>query len=301
MRNQGLRLRENVNGAIMNFVAIDVETANPDFASICQVGIAEFRDGVLRSTWESLVDPVDYFDAMNVSVHGIDEKTVRGAPKWQGAYELLLPKLKGNVVASHTAFDRAAIHRACEKNGLTPHNCAWLDTARVVRRAWPAFSRKGYGLANVTKHLNIEFQHHNAKEDARAAGEVLLRAIAKTGLTIEQWLERVEMPIDPDAEASIQRAGNPDGPLFGEKLVFTGALSMPRREAAQLASTAGCEVEDGVTRHTTVLVVGDQDISKLSGHEKSSKHRKAEELMARGQAIRIIGESDFRRLLSLTV
>lgn len=90
-----------------------------------------------------------------------------------------------------------------------------------------------------------------------------------------------------------------NGPLFGEKLVFTGSLSMPRSEAADAASTAGCEVETSVTKHTTVLVVGDQDIHRLSGHEKSSKHRKAEDLMKKGQQIRITGESDFQRLLGL--
>ena len=236
---------------------------------------------------------------MNVAVHGIDERAVRGAPKWQTVYELLAPWLQGHVVASHTPFDRAALSRACEKNGLPPHTCTWLDTARVVRRAWPAFAQKGYGLANVTKHLNIQFQHHNAKEDARAAGEVLLRAMAETGFTVEQWLDRTAKPINPLSTAPVSRPGNPDGPLFGEKVVFTGALSMPRREAADLAAAAGCEVDSGVTKHTTVLVVGDQDIARLSGHERSSKHRKAEELMAQGQGIRIIGESDFRRLLAL--
>jgi DNA polymerase-3 subunit epsilon len=281
------------------FVAIDVETANPDLASICQVGVAAFRDGALHSTWESLVDPETYFDAMNVAVHGIDESAVRGAPKWNTIYELLVPWLQGQVVASHTAFDRAALSRACEKNGLLPHRCTWLDTARVVRRAWPAFAQKGYGLANVTKHLRIEFHHHNAKEDARAAGEVLLRAIAKTGFTVEQWLDRTAKPINLLSTTPVLESGNPDGPLFGEKLVFTGALSMPRREAADLAAAAGCEVDGGISKHTTILVVGDQDIARLLGQEKSSKHRRAEELMAQGQSIRIIGESDFRRLLSL--
>ena len=283
----------------MNFVAIDVETANPDLASICQVGVAAFRDGALHSTWESLVDPESHFDALNVAVHGIDERAVRGAPKWNTIYELLVPWLQGQVVASHTAFDRAALSRACEKNGLLPHRCTWLDTARVVRRTWPAFAKKGYGLANVTKHLSIEFHHHNAKEDARAAGEILLRAIAKTGFTVEQWLDRTAKPINLLSLTPVSKSGNPDGPLFGEKLVFTGALSMPRREAADLAAAAGCEVDSGISKYTTVLVVGDQDIARLSGQEKSSKHRKAEELMAQGQRIRIIGESDFRRILSL--
>ncbi len=49
-----------------------------------------------------------------------------------------------------------------------------------------------------------------------------------------------------------------------------------------------------VTKHTTLLVVGDQDLRKLNGQEKISKHRKAEQLIAKGQALRILGESDFK-------
>lgn len=168
-------------------------------------------------------------------------------------------------------------------NPLDLREFIWLDTARVVRRAWPEFSQKGYGLANVTRHFGIEFRHHDAKEDARAAGEVLLRAVAATGLSVEHWLERAVRPIHAGDSASIARDANADGPLFGEKPVFTGALSMPRREAADAASMAGCEVEAGVTKHTTVLVVGDQDIHRLSGQEKRSKHRKAEDIMKKGQ------------------
>ena len=65
-------------------------------------------------------------------------------------------------------------------------------------------------------------------------------------------------------------------------LVFTGALSIPRHEAADAAAAAGCRVDDSVTKHTTLLVVGDQDLRVLNGHEKSSKHRKAEMLIAKG-------------------
>lgn len=283
----------------MDFVAIDVETANPDFSSICQVGVAAFRDGQLVDSWESLVDPDDYFDEINVSIHGITERAVRGAPKWPSIHELLGKWLNGRIVVSHTHFDRAALTRISEKNQLAPYGCTWLDSARVVRRTWPDFAQGGYGLANVAKHLKIDFSHHNAKEDARAAGEILLRAVSETGLSVEQWLDRVKQPINPETGKVITRDANPDGQLYGEKLVFTGALSMPRRAAADAAAAAGCEVDGGVTKHTTLLVVGDQDIQRLSGHEKSSKHRKAEELIAKGQNIRIIGESDFQRLLAI--
>ena len=70
---------------------------------------------------------------------------------------------------------------------------------RVVRRAWPEFSKSGYGLTNVAAHFGIEYRAHDALEDARCAGELLLRAIDETGLSPEQWLVRVEQPIDPNA------------------------------------------------------------------------------------------------------
>ena len=57
----------------MYFVVIDVETANPDPSSICQVGVASFREGQLHGSWESLVNPEDYFDGINLAIHGIDE------------------------------------------------------------------------------------------------------------------------------------------------------------------------------------------------------------------------------------
>jgi len=65
------------------FVAIDVETANADLASICQVGVAVFRNGSVVDSWSSLIDPQAYFDDINISIHGIDEEAVRGAPTWR--------------------------------------------------------------------------------------------------------------------------------------------------------------------------------------------------------------------------
>jgi DNA polymerase-3 subunit epsilon len=279
----------------MDFVVVDVETANAGFSSICQVGMAFFRDREYVRSWSSLVDPYDYFDAINVSIHGIDEEAVRGAPMWPSVYRELTALVGEAVVVSHSSFDRTAIFQACGRHSVEPPGFTWLDSARVVRRAWPLFSKNGYGLASVAKHFGIEFRHHDAAEDARAAGEILVRAMAETGLDVGAWLERV----DRHSLEPLTREASPEGPLLGQTVVFTGALSMPRREAADLAALAGCAVDASVTKSTTVLVVGDQDILRLAGQEKSTKHRKAEKLICEGQSIRIIGESDFRRLVAI--
>lgn len=281
----------------MDFTVIDVETANPNLASICQVGIAVFRDGKLHESWSSLINPLDYFDSMNVSVHGIDENMVLSAPSWAEVYQQILPFVTGQIVASHTPFDRTATFRASLKAGLQPFDCYWLDTARVARRAWSEFSRSGYGLKNLAAHCGITFTHHDALEDARAAGEILLRAVAETGSTVAEWCARVNQPLTPKVKAPIARQACPDGLLVGDVVAFTGALSITRSDAADMASAAGCEVGIGVTKQTTLLVVGDQDIERLAGMDRSAKHRKAEGLIAKGQNIRILGESDFLALL----
>ena len=67
-----------------------------------------------------------------------------------------------------------------------------------------------------------------------------------------------------------------------------------------IAAAIGFQVTSGVTKKITLLVVGDQDIKKLAGHEKSSKHRKAEKLIENGVPIRILKESDFKELARLS-
>jgi DNA polymerase-3 subunit epsilon len=284
-----------------SFHAIDVETANSDMASICQIGIISFEDGQIVSTWQSLINPEDHFEGMNVAIHGIDRRSVQDAPTFPQVSSKLVDLLSGQIVASHMPFDRVAMARVHDKYDLPILECTWLDTARVCRRAWSQFAQRGYGLANVASWAGIDFKHHDAEEDARAAGMILLRAVADTGITVSDWVTRSQRGISSlggsSSSESVARTGNPDGSLAGEVVVFTGALTMARREAADLAASAGCDVGNSVGKKTTVVVVGDQDLEMLAGHEKSSKHRKAEQCIERGQTIRIIGERDFRSLI----
>lgn len=279
----------------MKFIALDVETANADIASICQIGIAHFEDGRCCEKWESLVNPEDDFYSLNIDIHGIDESMVADAPTFPSLSEIVTKKLVNTVVVSHTPFDQTAIRLVFEKYGIELPVITWLDTARVVRRTWTDLSQRGYGLAPVAERLGIEFQHHNAAEDARAAGEILLHAMKETGLSVDEWVVRARKSISGARDA---RDGDPEGPFYGEVAVFTGTLSMVRREAADLAAAAGCDVGESVTKTTTLLIVGDQDVRKLVGHQKSSKHRKAEKLIEKGQSIRILRESDFRSIAS---
>ena len=286
---------------MVTFNAIDVETANADRASICQIGIVHVRDGVVVDRWQTLLNPEDWFDPWNVSIHGIHERDVRKSPTLPEVRDELRRRLRGSVLVSHTSFDRVAFERAMTRYDLEQLQVTWLDSARIVRRAWPErYGQRGYGLKNVAKGLGIAFRHHDALEDARAAAEVVIQASVAAEMGIEGWLRRSTRPIFASPTgAALRRDGNVEGALFGETLVFTGALVVPRREAADMAEAAGCDVAANVTKKTTLLVVGTQDKSKLKGYEKSRKHRKAEALIEKGAEIQILSESDFSEIMGV--
>ena len=234
----------------MDFVAIDFETANADMSSICQIGLASYKNGLLHEEWKTYIDPEDFFDEMNIAIHGINESTVKGAPTLPDIVNHIYNYMDSQIVVCHTHFDRVSLKQACIKYNLRLPTCTWLDSARVTRRTWEHFAWGGYGLANVCTNLGYQFSHHDALEDAKAAAHILLTAIEKTGIDLHGWLKRVEQPIDPSTY-NISREGNPEGFLYGEVLVFTGALDIPRREAADMAAKTGCTVANGVTRNTT--------------------------------------------------
>ena len=288
----------------MDYLAIDVETANADYSSICQIGIVEVHKGEFVDEWSTLVNPEAYFDSFNVSIHGITESDVENAPTFDTVYSELKNRISGRIAVHHMPFDKVAIRRACTENNLDNFEVNWLDSAKIVRRSWDDFAHKGYGLANIAQYLDIEFKHHDALEDAKAAAKIVQIACEKTGISIDEWLSQISPTRISDKKTSsssaytyyppnISKEGNKEGPLYGEKIVFTGSLSISRQKAAEIAAELGCDVKSNVSKKTTILVVGFQDISKLAGYKKSTKHRKAEKLIGKGVDIEILSENDF--------
>jgi DNA polymerase III subunit epsilon len=279
----------------MRYLALDVETANADYSSICQIGIVLCQDGQIIDKWSSLVNPEAYFDPFNISIHGITEKDVQNAPTFDTIHNLISEKITNQITVHHMPFDKVAVTRACLEYNLEIIQPKWLDSAKIARRTWEQFAYKGYGLANIANYLGIDFEHHDALEDAIAAARIVHHACQKTQRTIEDWLIRVGQPIFTyqGGSATVKLEGNSEGSLYGENLVFTGALSLTRKDAAKIAANLGCNVGNSISKNTSILVVGTQDATKLAGYEKSSKHRKAEELIQKGTSIKILSEKDF--------
>jgi len=286
-----------------DFVVIDVETANRGRHSICQIGIVGYRDGVECLAEETLVDPQDEFEPFNIAFHGISPQKVRGAPCYGDLHDWVAGHLHTRITVAHSSFDRSALRAACDRHGRPEIGCQWLDSIAVARRAWPGLP--SYKLGNLAKMFDIQFRHHDALEDARTAGLLVVRAMREGGGTIEDWLNHRPPPSRPAASArAFDRAPSPrrlavcEGPLSGQVVSMTGELSISRDAMADLIQAAGGAVSVTVTRKTTLLVVGVHEGWGLPRNHRSGKQVKAEAAAAAGQSIRVIDERELRALMA---
>jgi len=88
-------------------------------------------------------------------------------------------------------------------------------------------------------------------------------------------------------------------PLQGERVAFTGTLaSMTHRQAMELVEQHGGVAGQHVTHQTTLLVVGEEGWPLEADGRVSVKLDQARQMHERGEAIRIVSESEWLTLLS---
>ncbi|MBM6592918.1 exonuclease domain-containing protein [Microvirga pudoricolor] len=275
----------------MNYLVLDLETANSDCASICQIGIVHVEGGEIAGTVSRLVDPEDYFDPWNIKVHGIQPHQVAGQPAFPEVWRELAGLVEGRIVVTQGSFDRTAIHRACARYGLPITEANWLDNTTVVRRTWSQFAKRGYSLGNLANHFGIAFRHHDALEDAIATAHIFRRALDESGKTASQW--HAEIAGRASARASIVLQGVSGADFSGQSVVFTGRMRIKRAEAARLAAERGFSIESAMTPTTSLLCIGRE--GTVTG--KSAKEREAERLRAGGHPVSIVSEDEFWQML----
>ena len=174
----------------LTFNAIDVETANSDPWSICQIGIATFYNGTIIDTWSSLINPNTLFDWRNIRVHGIKPKHVNGQPTFCDVQGELKDRLENTFIVSHTLFDLKVITSSWDFYDLEQFQFTWLDSCKIAKYAWAkSKNEKGYGLKALAERLEISFNHHDALEDAIVSGKITVAACSDTNLSLEQIAE----------------------------------------------------------------------------------------------------------------
>lgn len=308
---------------MLDFTALDFETANSYRGSPCSVGLVRVRDGQAVESRHWLIRPPEgagWFDGRNISIHGITAEMVADAPRWKDILPSIVGFIGDDVVVAHNAgFDLGVIRYACALDNIEWPEIRFLCTLVMARRA---LALPSYRLPFIAESMGLTFDnHHDALADAtvvvqiaarlakeqqstnlleladalgvqvgRMAGGIYQGSVAvRTGSQGNRGFTPIEVNGDAD----------PGGYLYGRVVVFTGTLtSMTRDMARQECAKAGGIPAESTTKRTNVLVVGDINSPVLRpGSSFTGKARKAFELQERGQAIEVMTEDDFLRCL----
>lgn len=220
------------------FFALDVETANNDRGSICQIGVACVRLDNSIETWVTYVDPqVERW--VFTYLHGISARTVQGAPTFAEVLPVLRDALNGATVYQHSGFDRSAIAAACGNCGLPVPQWDWRDSVHLARAAWPELrGNGGHGLASLKQHLGLVFEHHDAGEDARAAAEVVLRAEGVQPVRTQPPVQTGRIAIADDEDFDLIEDSDDTVMVVREPSVAPmQSVAVPRQNAARHIGT----------------------------------------------------------------
>jgi DNA polymerase-3 subunit epsilon len=115
-------------------------------------------------------------------------RDVGRSPTWIDVQAGLRDFLERCTLASHTYFDRGAMSGANERYGLEPIPVVgWLDTCQIARKAWPHLPN--HKLTSLARNFGIAYEAHDATEDARCAGEILILAARCICLNLDELLE----------------------------------------------------------------------------------------------------------------
>jgi DNA polymerase III epsilon subunit-like protein len=305
---------------VLNYTALDFETANNYRGSPCAVGLVRVRDGLVVDERHWLIRPpeaVDWFAPFNMMLHGITPEMVADAPRWRYVLPAILDYVGDDVVVAHNAgFDVGVIRYACAVENIEWPAMKFLCTLVLARRA---FALPAYGLPFVTDVCGFTLDaHHDPLAEARAVVGIVNYLADREGASdVHDLAPRLKVRVG-HMESGIYKGsvctatGNaglviaeanpdadPDGYLYGRAVVFTGALmSMTRQMAWDEVVRAGGVSEKNTTKRTNVLVLGDFNPAHLRpGATYSGRARKAFELQDKGQDIELMTEDDFLRVL----
>lgn len=176
-----------------DFIAFDLETTgfHPRWAKIVEIAAIRFRhDGCEKGRFQQLVRPGEKIPPAAISVHGITDDMVAGAPCINEVLPRLTAYLSSDsplLVAHNAAFDQDFLANAALLHGISLPVLPVVDTLALARAGLP--NAPNYRLGTIAEVLGVEASRfHRAEADSETTKEVLLRLIDRMGLQTTQEL-----------------------------------------------------------------------------------------------------------------
>ena len=292
-------------------IFFDLEVLNQDPASICSIGIVEMVDQKVKSTYYSLVKPMNLsFDSFSYKVHQIKPKSLRNEKTFPEIWEEIKEYFQNSLVISHDIQGDMYHLRADFKKYSMPFPTLHMSCTNVLAHlVYPELTK--YNLHDLCEMHHYEFHAHHALEDAKATMFLYQQMLKEKGCeTLKELhnlyhLEFGEMKtnyyrnmISPEvAPQLLSMVQQEDAFLYHQSICFTGKLTMPKNILEEKTKDASAIMSHQVNMQTNYLVIGDRGYLKVRFGKKNKKVQKALQLKKQGQDIQIVREHEYLRML----
>lgn len=286
-----------------DYVVIDLETTGLDyeFDDIIEISGIRYQNGQETARYEQLVHIEYPLPSFITDLTGISNDMLVGCPNISQAISEFSLFLGPDIIIGHNInFDMHFLSVAYNRhlNRTLENKC--IDTMRISRKVIPELSH--HRLCDIAGYYGVPYEGaHRSSVDCEitnACYQIMRNAILSSYTETDfQALFTPHPKINKANAKNIQATVDnfdPDHPLYGKNVVFTGALSqMTRAEAMQIVANCGGICANGVTKNTNYLVVGTSDYISATGGKKTSKMLKVEQLRAKGYDVSTISEKTF--------
>lgn len=286
------------------YIVFDLETTGFDRLNdrIIEIAAIRYSSGAPAAVFHSFVNPQVAIPRTVTRLTGITQEMVCSTPAIEQLRDDFLTFVADLPIVGHnvSGFDVPFISAQMQislSNEL-------IDTLKLSRLAFPDL--ESHRLEYLKETLNLSNGgSHRATDDVETTNALLLACVEKgiplrsraSSTTKKYSHKTTSKDLQPRTDHL-----DPNHPFYGKNIVFTGDLSIPRREAAQLAVDFGAIVKSSVSSKTNYLVVGIQDPAAVGEKGTSSKEDAAMLLNDAGKAsIQFLSEREFLNLVAKAV
>lgn len=291
-----LHTRDHVR-EMQEYVVLDFETTgySPSSSSVIECGAVLVLGGNVVDTFHTLVKPPKRIPKKVSDLTGLTNEDLTDAPSADTVARRLRAFISDFPIMAHNAqFDADFLESLYEKAGITAR-IKYADTLELVQHVFPDLHRYSLGALIEEFHLSDCEQTHRALDDALCTQRLF--ALCADRLLHPPKTAEHRFPTDNFRNLCPQGEVPQDHPLNGKAVVFTGDLSIPREQAAQMAVNVGAVVRSSVSKKTDYVVVGAANLALVGSDGISTKEKTARQLAAAGVPIQIIDEQAFLALV----
>lgn len=304
------KLRDKGNSIIdfpNNYIIVDIETTglSSEWDSIIEVAAIEINNGEVVRKYQSFVEFEDELPELIIELTGITNDMLKGAPSAQEVITEFSDFIGDKIIVGYNVnFDINFLYDYFKLILGKDLKNDYIDCLRISRKLFP--EEKHHRLKDMVELLDIQVDtEHRALSDCETTKNVFEKLY---NIVIEKYnntsdfictFQKKYKSLNANDITTTNNEFDTAHPLYGKKCVFTGTLEkMIRQEAMQIVVDLGGEVQNNVNKETNYLILGNNDYCPSLKGEKSSKQKKAESLLIKGQDIAIIPENVFYDMIN---